>query len=225
MSNTQPAGGRVLRKLSTSLSGSSRQLFANAHLLQQDEPVSEIAQEIPRIVEEPIQESIQEPASEAVPAIVDTPEALSDSTKLALFDEVLNEVENSHAQPQGGGPRKEALEGGSLIAPMASSELPAGVQYSEQEHSAEIPPEVESYIQEVQELAQTQPQEMVIAETAPISDSSSAPTPPRIIRVLPITKEQAAVGMRKNQNFSIRWLVEYGNKLAKMFIGQVVYKQ
>ena len=123
--------------------------------------------------------------------------------------------------PQVGGRQKEAIEGGSTVA---APEMPADVQYVEEEKSHELPPEVESYIQKVEDIDKTQPQEIVVAEdVAPPAPSVAAPK--RVVKVLPLTKEQEEIGIRKSPSFSIRWLVEYGHKLAKALVGQVVYHE
>ncbi len=124
-------------------------------------------------------------------------------------------------QAQIGGRQKETLEGGGFVA---SAELPGDIQYIEEEPNPEIAPEVESYIQHVAEQAKTEPQTVVVAQDA-VPTADGQPTPPRIVRVLPITKAQEEVGMRKNTSFSIRWLVEFGRKLANALHGQVIYRQ
>jgi hypothetical protein len=43
--------------------------------------------------------------------------------------------------------------------------------------------------------------------------------------VLPITEEVEEAGKKKNPNFSIRWLVEWSQRIIKMFAGKVVYKR
>lgn len=126
-------------------------------------------------------------------------------------------------QPQGGGRHKELLESSSL-APAATGELPAGVQYVEHEKSPELSPEVESFIEQVEETDKTEPQTVVVADDLPQAAPTAAPAP-RVVRVLPITKAQEEVGMRKNSSFSIRWLVEFGHKIAKVFVGEVIYRK
>lgn len=239
MSNSQPAGGRVLQTLVGSLSSGSQAMLSGSHLVNQ----------VPTSSDEPVV-----PAQ--TPTTIQSPAPLSEREKLDVFEGILDEVENANGamvsppqivdpplepsvlaqavpvavtqqasqQPVGGyvGGRQKEMVGGSGLT--ASAELPGGVQLAEQEPIPEIPPEVESYIQHVEETAKTQPETVVIA---PQSDATAAPaiTPPRVVRVLPITKEQEEVGLRKNSSFSIRWLVEFGHKLAKMFVGQVVYRE
>jgi hypothetical protein len=195
-----------------------------------------------------------------VPAPV---EDVLDEAKLQIFEEVLNEVENTEPealqgnmqsvlqgdptipeidpsvlaqavpiavtqpqaqpQPQGGGRQKETFDGRGS-GTVASTELPGGMQYVEQEKVPELPPEVESYIEHVEADAQDDSQTVVIAEEAPVQPNAPV-APPRIVRVLPISKAQEEVGLRKNSTFSVRWLVEFGHKLAKMFVGQVIYRE
>lgn len=141
----------------------------------------------------------------------------------AAVDQAQHELDQQAQQqiPQAGGRQKEHLEGSSNVA---APELPADIYYVEEEKNPEIPPEVESYIQHVEDAAKIEPQKIVVAQEA-IPDLSGAPTPPRIVKVLPITKEQEEVGLRKSTSFSIRWLVEFGHKLAKALVGQVVYRE
>lgn len=239
MSNSQPAGGRVLQTLVGSLSSGSQAMLSGSHLVNQV-PASSDGQVVP----------VQSPMATPSPA------PLSEEEKLDVFAGILDEVESinkaelsatqavdpplapsvlaqavpvavtqqASQQPTAGyvGGRQKEMVGGGALTP--SAELPGGVQLAEQEPIPEIPPEVESYIQHVEETAKTQPETIVIA---PQRDVAAAPatTPPRVVRVLPITKEQEEVGLRKNSSFSIRWLVEFGHKLAKMFVGQVVYRE
>lgn len=313
MLNSQPAGGRLVQNVMSSLSPSSQALFSDSHMPQPspatdqviatgstdpifhsqtqttptdtafgeldeatklaifDEILTEVeqgnkkpflAQAVPQpvVTPEPVEPALEQPVEDQAAVTqaseVDTQQPaglLEPSTvETAAFEEpqppitepaamdVQDEVETPAApsvldqavpvavsqpqpQPYGGGRQKELLESSSL-APTASAELPGGVQYVEHEKSPEISPEVESFIEQVEEDNAAEAQAVVIAQDAPQSAPSSTPAP-RIVRVLPITKAQEEVGLRKNSSFSIRWLVEFGHKLAKIFVGEVIYRK
>lgn len=97
-----------------------------------------------------------------------------------------------------------------------------GLQYVEQEPTPEISPEVEAYIKKVEEQKIEAPQEVVIADGTQGSADTNYPSQPVV--VLPYTKKTEEEGKKKSPKFSIRWLVEWGQKIVKMFVGKVVYK-
>lgn len=274
MSNSQPAGGRVLQNLVGSLSSGTQTMLSNSHLVTPQNTSDTVPQQPVTQSGGLLDDSLLSDAAPAQPvaAVQPAPEPpvpptqsddLTDESKLAIFEDVLNEVENLEPevlqanmqsvlqgdptipavdpsvldqavplavtqqqqapQPQGGGRQKETFEGfgGSTVA---TTELPGGMQYVEQEKSPELPPEVESYIEHVEAAVQDDQQMVVVAEDVP-AEATSPAAPPRIVRVLPISKAQEEVGMKKNPTFSVRWLVEFGHKLAKMFVGQVIYRE
>lgn len=176
---------------------------------------------------------------------------VSDQHKLAVFEEVLSDIEaekqldlevdqaetQSISTPSFGEPaiqspqpgqaqQQEYLSAGvrkeQAPTPVASPELPGGMQSVESEPSPEIPPEVESYLQRVESDPGQLPQEIVIA-----AQEHTAQQPrnlPQDVKVLPITAAQAEAGKKKNTSFSIRWLVAFSEKLAEMFKGKAVYR-
>lgn len=166
-----------------------------------------------------------------------SPQNLSNPQEtLALFEQALTEAEsmqsaNDQSQSpqqspvstpaQTGGMRKEHLETNATSS--TAAELPGGMQYVETEPNPEIPPEVESYLSEVEQNPDQQPQEIVIA--APVKDTYQPPPPKTTVRVLPITKEEAEAARRKSPGNSIRWLYEFSQKLTKMFFQGVIYRQ
>ncbi len=97
-----------------------------------------------------------------------------------------------------------------------------GVQTVEQERTPEIPPEVEAYMQKVQDHADQAPQEVVIADGT--QESATTPYPSRPVVVLPITPEVEKEGLKKGPLYSIRWLIEWSHKIIKMFAGKVIYR-
>lgn len=249
MSNSQPAGSRLMQDLRSRVSPGSQSLLSSAYMTPQpaqtvsSDPVGDQSNSDQSLMSAaaPAQVAGQAPDPQAV-------QDISDLAKIDLFDQVLDEVAEpapqtpepsvlSQAVPlavqqqaqqqaqdqsmQVGGPKKESLDGGSFG--VASMELPDGMTY-EVEPVPEIPPEVESYMSHVEKAAEIKPDTFVVAEDT-VPDASQPAQPPRIVKVLPITKEQEAVGMKKNPTFSVRWLVEFGHKIAKMFAGEVVYRE
>ena len=96
-----------------------------------------------------------------------------------------------------------------------------GVQYVETER-AEISPEVEAFLEQVENHHEQLPQEVVIAKESG-GDAVVQPLPQPVI-VLPLTQEVEKKGAHKNPGFSVRWLVEWSHKMIKMFAGRVVYR-
>lgn len=170
-------------------------------------------------------------------------ETLDTDDALSVLEKVIDEVENegvmSQVVPQvmaqtadaldpalavpanPTSTRKEASESVSLD--QVAVEAARGVQQVEVERKMEIPPEVESYLQQVEDHKDTAPKEVVIAD-----GSQTTPTdhqyPAQPVVVLPITAEEEKSGAKKSPKFSIRWLVEWSQRLMKMFTGKVIYR-
>jgi len=115
--------------------------------------------------------------------------------------------------------RKETVEGRGLNL----TEQAPSIQFVEGEKSPELSPEVESFIQQVQK-EETAPKEIVIADAQDSMASDDQYVSERVV-VLPITPEIQKKGKRKSVKFSIRWLVEWSQKIIKMFQGKVVYRE
>lgn len=115
--------------------------------------------------------------------------------------------------------RKEAE-----VGLQTSVEQAAGIQVVEAEKSPELSPEVEKYLQEVHDDKDQAPKEIAIAdEIANLPTQNQFVSEPVI--VVPITPEIERRGKRKSPKFSIRWLVEWSQKIIKMFAGKVVYME
>lgn len=223
MSDVQSSGQRVLQQLLT-------QQGAVAQQILQTPSDPQISISTPNVVEDSEDSSVDP------------------SVRLELFSDVLDEIDggvqesqeavasesivlaqalplavSSYQEPLqvGIGGKKESMGGSQSVN---SAELPGGVQYAEVEHAAELPPEVENYIEQVIDHAQTQPETVVVAEAAP-QPAPSVTAPQRVVKVLPLTKMQEEIGLKKNPKFSVRWLVEFSHKIAKMFFGGVIYRQ
>ena len=111
-------------------------------------------------------------------------------------------------------------------APNASHEMGYDVisgQPVEIEHSAEISPEVEKFIEEVQENDGQTPHEVVVADSTTAQPTGHYVSKPVI--VLPLTKQELEQGKKASPLMSKRWLAEWVEKIMKMFEGSVVYKE
>ncbi len=161
---------------------------------------------------------------------------ISNQEKLDVLEQTIDEVETKKETnqqidfqekeqsseqlnpPSAAGARKEGLESGAV-----SLEAGTGLQYVEQEKSPEIPPEVERYIQKVDQGQVKPPEEIVVADQAqPQTKTKHAAQP---VIVLPITPEIEKKGKKKPPTFSVRWLVAWSKKIIKMFSGKVIYRQ
>ncbi len=164
-------------------------------------------------------------ASPASPNPIPGAGNLSDTQKLALFSQVLDSLDQADVQLNPPAPTstgaKEAAEANT--SPDLSPFDVGAIQYVEQEKSPEIPVEVEGYLQKVEDIADQKPPEIFIADGTQESDTATYPSRPVI--VLPITEEIEDAGLKKNHTFSIRWLVEWSQKIIKMFAGKVIYRQ
>jgi len=107
------------------------------------------------------------------------------------------------------------------ISPIESG---AGLQQVEYEQSGELPPEVESYLQKVEEQQNKVLEEVVIADGTTTPSVVHPPVKKPVI-VLPITAAEEKAGQKKPLHLSIRWLVEWSKKIMKMFSGEVIYRQ
>ena len=144
---------------------------------------------------------------------------LNDAFLATAMPLAVQQAAQNESQQQQGGARKETLEGGRGTAVVEAAPTTAGVEV---ERSAEISPEVESYIEEVRDQTDTQPEDIVIAEVVLPTQPQVPAT--RVVKVLPLTKAQSEVAKHKSPAFSIRWLYEFSDKIAKIFAGSVTYR-
>ncbi len=175
------------------------------------------------------------------PASSSTNNAVQDDTvqqNLGTFEEVLDEIQNTvphgivqavdqatdtlNPQQQSMRSSKERVEPVS-VPDTKSIDAGGGVQMVEQEKNPEIPVEVESFLQRVEDHHDTAPTEVVIADGTSEVPTNSYPSRPVI--VLPITQAEEQEGVKKSPKFSLRWLVEFSHKIIKMFTGKVIYRQ
>lgn len=189
--------------------------------------------------------SFNTPIGQSLPAD-DYPDHISqvdllDSQKLDVFDQAISEAEkiggsvidqvwsqavqasDSLNPPQAGhSTAKEKLMSSTGID-QTSPDSGTSIQYVEQEKVPEIPVEVESYLQKVEDNADSQPHEIVIADGT--AEVAGANYPSRPVIVLPITQAMEDEGEKKSPKFSIKWLVEWSQKIIKIFAGKVVYRE
>lgn len=128
----------------------------------------------------------------------------------------LNPPQASHASA------KEKLASASSLD-QDSPDSSTGIQYVEQEKVPEIPVEVESYLQKVEDNADDQPHEIVIADGT--TEVAGTAYPSRPVIILPITQAMEDEGEKKSPKFSLRWLVEWSQKIIKIFAGKVIYRE
>lgn len=123
-------------------------------------------------------------------------------------------------------PTVTAKEAEGLKSPDKSNQAEAGtgVQAVEVEKNPELPPEVEGFINKVEQQADQLPKEIVIADAIK-NLPQHHPLPKQPVVVLPITPEIEKTGATKSPKFSVRWLVEWSRRIMKMFVGKVIYRQ
>ncbi len=105
----------------------------------------------------------------------------------------------------------------------AQAEAGGGVQAVEQEKNPELSPEVEGFINKVENNADQLPKEIVIADAIK-NLPQNHPLPKQAVIILPITPDVEEEGAKKSPKFSVRWLVEWSRKVMKMFVGKVIYR-
>lgn len=151
---------------------------------------------------------------------------------LDSMNEILDQVEAASAQQQQLDtaaqqqlPRsfKERAGSGQSSNETISIDAGSGIQMVESEKNPEIPTEVESFLQRVEDHASKAPQEIVVTDVAQAQTQQYFPTKP--VLVLPITQKDEKEGKKKSLTEGFRWLVEWSQKLANMFVGKIIYKQ
>ncbi len=166
---------------------------------------------------------IVEPTVQIIPSLQSNPQGIMGQGLAAATVTATDNVAQSTLNPlTPSRSTKEAAEATGVDRAQVV-EAARGAQAVEVEPTPEISPEVEAYIQKVQEDTQT-PQKIVIADNIDaIPDISSHQRQPVII--LPITPEIEKRARFKGPQFSVRWLVEWSKKMMKMFFGKVIYRQ
>jgi hypothetical protein len=156
---------------------------------------------------------------------LDTLESVLDEIQQTVPHGVVQAVDQATdtLNPQSGvGTAKEKTEKTSALDSQVM-DFGGGLQSIEVEKTPEIPLEVESFLQRVEDHQATAPTEVVIADGTTEVSTTQYPSQPVI--VLPITQAEEKEGAKKSPKFSFRWLVEFSHKIIRMFSGKVVYKQ
>ncbi len=106
----------------------------------------------------------------------------------------------------------------------SQAESGTGIQAVEIEKNPELPPEVEGYLNKVEQQADQLPKEIVIVDAIK-NLPQNHPLPKQAVVVVPITPAIEEAGAKKSPKFSVRWLVEWSHKIMKMFVGKVIYRK
>lgn len=141
-----------------------------------------------------------------------------------VFSQVLSDQVDQLAQSQQA--VQQGFSSGKEQAPNTSSEMGYDVytgQPVEIEHGAEISPEVEKFIEEIQDHDGQVPQEIVVADQTVTQPTGKYVAKPVI--VLPMTESELIAGKKASPLMSKRWLAEWVEKIMKMFEGSVVYRE
>lgn len=160
---------------------------------------------------------------------------LTQDERLALFDQVLTEVEqtssvfdqvvpaaiiaNDPLNPQGittSGARKPET-----VVSNSNVQEAGLIGQVELEPVSELPVEVEGFLERVEDHADKLPQELVVADGNVQALPQSHPT--QTVIVLPITAEDEQ-NPAKDVKLSLTWLLEWSHKIIKKFVGKVVYR-
>ena len=180
-----------------------------------------------------------------------TSSPVSDSKKLDLVDQVMDEVEADSPKPPPAPTSppdpsvldsvvpQVTLQATDTLNPQAAVttakekvegqqviEAPVDVGGSSQvelEKNPEMPVEVEQFMEHVEDHADQLAQEIVITGDDIAIQPSHRPTTPVV--VLPITPEDEKEAKFKNPSWSIRWLVEWSHMIVKKFVGKVIYRR
>ncbi|MBU1967256.1 hypothetical protein KKH50_03130 [Patescibacteria group bacterium] len=167
--------------------------------------------------------------SQSIPPIQSVPSIPSTSGMLAQSGVLAQVVPQAALQatdtlnPAQSSPALKEVEA-SISPDIGPVEAGVGLQQVEYEPSAELPVEVESYLQKVKQHQEQIPGEIVIADGTTVISTAHQPAQKPVI-VLPITQKEEQEGQKKPLHWSFRWLVEWSKKIMKMFTGEIIYRQ
>lgn len=114
---------------------------------------------------------------------------------------------------------KKEVSGSSDVSPI---EVP-GVQVVEHEPNVEISPEVQGWIEKVEQEKLHLPDNIVVADQTaqqPTGNYAAAP-----VIVLPMTEDQMNSGLKASVKNSVKWLATWCVRVMKKFQGSVVYRE
>ena len=160
-----------------------------------------------------------DPVPPKVPPLVADPSVLTQALPMAV-DQVAKDSLLNPAHPTGTAKESSEIGGSTGASPV---EAGAAIQYVEQEKVPEIPVEVESYLQKVDDHQEDIQHEVVIADGT--QESGDVAYPSRPVVVLPIDESTEQKARFKGVTYSIKWLVEFSHKIIKMFAGKVIYRK
>ncbi|MFH2118242.1 MAG: hypothetical protein ABII10_00675 [Candidatus Paceibacterota bacterium] len=190
---------------------------------QDQKTVQPIVQSDPVIQSQSSDQSPIQSPTQPTPTTQPQPDPIAVGVMTQAMPRVINQAVDVADQQQQTSrtSKKEAAESVSLD--QIAIDAARGAQLVEAEPQPEIPPEIESYLQKVEDRKETAPQEIVIADGSQTSPNDH-PYPSQPVVVLPITAEEEKVGAKKSPKFSVRWLVEWSRKLMKVFMGKIIYR-
>lgn len=173
-----------------------------------------------------------------------SPITISDDDKLDLFEEVLDSLDQGGVQttadPLLAQTQLQSLASDTAVpaqsypayssgrAPeqtpgmVVSVEVPGLATVEVEPQVAEIPVEVEGFLERVAEHPENLPQEIVLNGND-IALNQHQP-PKQAIVIVPITQEDEQLAKGKNSTWSIAWLVEWSHKVIKRFLGKAAYR-
>ncbi len=114
---------------------------------------------------------------------------------------------------------KKEISGSSDVSPI---EVP-GVQVVEHEPNVEISPEVQGWIEKVEQEKLHLPDNIVVADQTAAQPTGTYAAAPVI--VLPMTEDQMSSGLKASVKNSVRWLATWCVRVMKKFKGSVVYRK
>lgn len=106
--------------------------------------------------------------------------------------------------------------------PSPAMEVP-GVQVVEHEPNVEIAPEVQGWIEKVEQEKLNIPENIVVADKTAGQPTGKYASEP--VLVLPATQQQVNSGLHASVKQSIRWLATWCFRIMKKFKGIVVYRE
>lgn len=163
------------------------------------------------------------------------PAALPDEKDLALFESLveqslakrlLDEASDQAGQNSVGAGRNKELLGQTPTAELVEQDV-VSKEFAANPELADLSKE----IQEISKETQEQREQALIKEKQQALDqlAAEAVIPVAIsnqpVVVLPITVKSKEEAKFKSTKYSVRWLIEWCQKITKMFAGAVVYKE
>ena len=132
-----------------------------------------------------------------------------------------SQLESTTALSAGEGVVSSELSGVEQVQTIIGLEAPsAGIEL---ERSPEIPLEVESWVQEVEQHAHHAPKEVKVVDS--FTAQMPAEEAKQSVVVLPVTRDVVKKGMSAKITESVHWLSAWCMRLIKKFHGMVAYRE